>query len=170
MNKIILFFTIFTTLFFISCRNHTYRLKTNNTDKYQIEKRGDSLIICYIPNKNKGFKSIYILINNNYVDTSTKEVFLSNSLKIDTTIFNNHRIPYMTTKNIYKISKHECLQKLGKKYLSKDIYVTKYIAKSLYNDNKPHLMVAYYYDKKYNILKIVIPRYNVYTSPYYSQK
>ena len=166
MNRYILYVTIFSAFLFTSCSKHSYFLKTNNADKYQVVKRGDSLVICYIPSTGKGWENINILINDNYVDATTREVFLSKNLQIDTTIINYNRVPYITTTHIHKISQQECLHKLGKKYLSKDIYVTKYTSKSLYNDDNSHLIAAYYYDKEYNILKIEIPCYNVYTASF----
>ena len=94
------------------------------------------------------FKAVYS--QENYIDAETHEILFSNHDSIDETTSTKNRIPSETKTHIYKMPK-------GWLGYDKDIFCSEFSTTKGILWGEKQLLIAYYYDKDYNMVKIVKP-------------
>lgn len=144
------FFYLIVILFFSSCMENEKSLQYEVTESYQVKRSKDTIFIEYNSCRSgKSYAQKYKLIKKNgeFYDHNG-ELFLSTSRVYDKVDTNSNNIPDINHMKIFKFSH--------------DVFVTSFSTPVNCVNGKEHLLIAYYYNKNYDILKITKPSRIVY--------
>lgn len=144
------YIVMFICCLFITCTNRSKLYFDTNSDYFDVVYNKDDITITEVY-RGEIFESRYSLKNGEYIDVSENRVFLSTKQQYEILIDRNY-VDYKKQlwMQIYKLKSSFLYSDFGK---NADVFVTEFYAKK---HNRKDVLRAYYYDKNYKILKIVV--------------
>ena len=135
-------------LVFVACRGNKYSLKCNDSESYVLKYDKDTLIIKNIAllngqRKNVAQETKLVKRKGEYLDENNN-VFFSILKTYNRQDTSENRVPSVAHMAIYR--------------LSKDSFVTRVSTSESCVSGKERILVEYFYDSQYKILKIVKPK------------
>ncbi len=133
-----------------------YTLSASEEITYEFKKVNDTLLwkeittLCHSRNASSERHCKAVYSQGNYIDADTHEILFSNHASIDKTTSTRRGIPFGTRTRIYKMPK-------GWLGYDKDIFCSEFSTTKGILWGEKQLLIAYYYDKEYNMVKIVKP-------------